>query len=99
MLQEHQLRSKKHHFNIITTTFLPSSKVPANLSSIYEPSKPSPVTTYYIITRYDIFGQYFMNDMCCPYPYNILANKCDEQIFSCHTYFVGTGKQFCFELL
>ena len=91
----------KTPFQPVTTTFLPSSKVPANLSSIYEPSKPSPVTTYYIITRYDIFGQYFMNDMCCPYPYNILANKCLDMDKAFHTYFMCKVKLFfmkCYEL-
>ena len=43
-------------FQSITTTFLPSAKVPASLSSISVPRKPFPVTTDYIHPRLEIVG-------------------------------------------
>ena len=49
----------KSLFQPITTTVLPSAKVPPSLSSIYVPRKQSTVTTDYIIPRVDIVGPDF----------------------------------------
>ena len=43
------IEKEKTPFQPVTTTIFPSAKLPAILSSIYVPSKPSPVTTDYIV--------------------------------------------------
>ena len=46
----------KSLFSPVTTTILPSAKVPASLSPISVPRKKSPSRTDYIIPRVDIVG-------------------------------------------
>ena len=48
---------EKSKFKHVITIFFTIAKVPASLSPIYVPRKPSPVTTDYIHTRLDIFVQ------------------------------------------
>ena len=51
----------KSPFKPVTTTFLPSAKVPASLSSISVTRKPPPVTTDYIHPRPNIFVPEYRN--------------------------------------
>ena len=58
-------REGKTPFQPVTSTLLPSDNLPAILSSISVPRKPSPETTNYIIPRDHINGIGSINDMCC----------------------------------
>ena len=79
---------EKSSFKTVTTTFLPSDKVPDSLSSIYVPSKKSPVTTDYIHPRIDIFGPEYSNFMFGGADiFKNLENKCIDMDKACHNYF------------
>ena len=82
----------------VTTKVFPSAIVPASLSSIYVPRKPSPVTTDYIIPTVEIDSKGFYSDMCSGYPYNIIATNYSEEAFFFSYLFYG-NKIFLFLLL
>ena len=89
---------EKTPFQPITTASFPSAKVIDSLSSISVLRKPSPETTKYTITRVNINGRNFINDMCSSNPYLYLVHIDIDMYKACHLYLTPTGKYF-FELL
>ena len=65
----------KTPFQPDTTEDMTGAKISPSLSSIYLSKKSSTATTDFIIPIVDIFGTYFINDICCGYPYKILAKS------------------------
>ena len=78
---------------------MPSDKVPASLSSISVPRKPSPVTTDYINPRLEIVGPEYRNTMFIEADrFKKLANYCLDMDKACRNYFSGRGKIFFMKL-
>ena len=79
-------------FQPISTTCLPSDKLPASLSSIYVSRKPSPITSGYIRTRLEVFGPEYRNLIFGGgNSYNILANKRVVLDKACYFFYMGIG--------